>query len=63
MPPREPVFQVTESGRDGENLEKLSMETIVLNIHYVFHIIGFHVTLIYKGQPWSSSSDWHKWDT
>ena len=57
MPPREPVFQVIESGRDGENLEKLSMETTVLNIHYVFHIIGFHVTLIYKGQPWSSSSD------
>jgi len=43
----EPVFQVIESGRDGENLEKLSMETTVLNVHYVIHIIGFHVTLIY----------------
>jgi len=31
MPPCEPVFQVIESGRDGENLEKLSMETTVLN--------------------------------
>jgi len=40
----EPVFQVMESGRDGENLEKLSMETTVLNVHYVIHIIGFHVT-------------------
>ena len=29
---------------DGENLEKLSMETIVLNVHYVIHIIEFHVT-------------------
>jgi len=45
MPPCEPVFQVIESGRDGENFEKLSMETTVLNVHYVIHIIGFHVTL------------------
>jgi len=44
MPPCEPLFQVIESGRDGENLEKLSMETTVLNVHYVMHIIGFHVT-------------------
>ena len=43
MPPCEPVFQVIESGRDGENLEKQSMETAV---HYVVHIIGFHVTLM-----------------
>jgi len=45
-----------ESGRDGENLEKLSMETTVLNVHC---IIGFHMTLmslISKGQPWPSSS-------
>ena len=40
MPPCEPVFQVIESGLDDENLEKLSMETIVLNVHYVIHIIG-----------------------
>ena len=46
MPPCEPVFQVIESGRDGENLEKLSMETTVLKVHYVIHIIGFHVTLM-----------------
>jgi len=46
MPPCEPVFQVIESGRDGENVEKLSMETTVLNVHYVIHIIGFHVTLM-----------------
>ena len=46
MPPCEPVFQVIESGRDGENLEKLSMETAVLNVHYVIRIIGFHVTLM-----------------
>jgi len=44
MPPCEPVFQVIESGCDGENLEKLSMETTVLNVHYVIHIIEFHVT-------------------
>jgi len=44
MPPCEPVFQVIESGRNGENLEKLSMEATVLNVHYVIHIIGFHVT-------------------
>ena len=46
MPPCEPVFQVIESGLDGENLEKLSVETTVLNLHYVIHIIGFHVTLM-----------------
>ena len=46
MPPCEPVFQVIESGLDGENLENLSMETTVLNVHYVIHIIGFHVTLM-----------------
>ena len=44
MPPCEPVFQVIESGRNGENLEKLSEEATVLNVHYVIHIIGFHVT-------------------
>ena len=44
MPPCEPVFQVIESGCDGENLEKLSMETTVLNVHYVMHILGFHMT-------------------
>ena len=35
MPPCEPVFQVIESGPDGENLEKLSMDTNVLNVHYI----------------------------
>jgi len=30
--------------RDGENLEKLSMEVTVLNMHYVTIYIGFHVT-------------------
>ena len=44
MPPCEPVFQMIESGRDGENLEKLSTEATVLKVYYVFHIIGFHVT-------------------
>jgi len=44
MPPCKPVFQVIESRRDGENLEKLSMETTVLNVHYVMHILGFHMT-------------------
>ena len=46
MPPCEPVFQVIESGRDGENLEKVSVKLLytVLNVHYVIHIIGFHVT-------------------
>ena len=46
MPPCEPVFQMIESGRDGENMEKLSMATTVFNVHYVIHIIGFHVTLM-----------------
>jgi len=44
MPPCEPVFQVIELGCDSENLEKLSMETTVLNVHYVMRILGFHVT-------------------
>ena len=54
MPPCEPVFQVIESGRDGENLEKLSMETTVLNVHYVIgaslsepHIDEFAVNFLY----------------
>ena len=34
MPPCEPIFQVIESVHDGENLEKLSMESNVLNMHY-----------------------------
>ena len=46
MPPCEPVFQVIKLGRDGENLEKLSMETTVLNVHYVIHNIGLQVTLM-----------------
>jgi len=44
MPPCEPIFQVIESRCDKENLEKLSMESIVLNMHYVIRIVGFHVT-------------------
>jgi len=43
MPPCEPVFQVIESGRDGENLEKLSTEATVHNVHYVIHL-WIHVT-------------------
>ena len=46
MPLCEPVFQVIELGHDGENLEILSMETTVLSMHYIIHIIGFHVTLM-----------------
>jgi len=38
-------IQVIELERDGENLEKLSMESTVLNTHYVIHIIIFQVTL------------------
>jgi len=38
-------IQVIALGRDGENLEKLSMETTVLSMHYVIHIIIFQVTL------------------
>ena len=57
MPPCEPVFQVIESGRDGENLEKLSMETTVPNVHYVIHIIGFHVRPDKQMSPWPSSSE------
>jgi len=44
--PCEPVFQVIESGCNGENVEKLSMETTVLNMHYIIHTIGLHVTLM-----------------
>jgi len=49
MPPCEPVCQVSESGHDDDNLEKLSMETTVLNMDYIIHIIG-------KGQPCPTSS-------
>jgi len=52
MPPYKPIFQVIESRHDDDNLEKLSMETTVLNMHYMIHIIR----LISKGQPWPSSS-------
>ena len=38
MPPCELVFQVIESERNGENLEKLSMESTGLNMHYVIQI-------------------------
>ena len=31
MPPCEPVFQGIKSGNDGENLEKLSMESALRN--------------------------------
>jgi len=51
MPPCEPVFQVIESGRDGENLEKLSMETTVLNVHYVIHINETWLAKVNLGHP------------
>ena len=53
MPPCEPVFQVIESGRDGENLEKLSMETTVRNPYYRIHVT-FNETSLAKvnlGRP------------
>ena len=31
------VFDVIQSGLDGENLEKLSMESTVLNVYYIIH--------------------------
>ena len=31
---------VDRVGCDSENSEKLSMETTVLNVHYIIHIIG-----------------------
>ena len=46
IPPCEPVSQVIELGCDGENLEKLSMDSTVFNMHYIIPIIGFHVTLM-----------------
>ena len=46
MLPCKPAFQVIESECDGENLEILSMESTVLSIHYVIHIISFHVTVM-----------------
>ena len=46
MPPSKPVFQVIKLEHDGENLELLSMESTVLSMHYVIHIVGFHVTLM-----------------
>ena len=53
MPLCEPVSQVIESGYNSENLEKLSINSTVFNMHYVIHIIGFHVTLIWGW--WNSS--------
>jgi len=46
MPPCKPVFQVIKLEHDGENLEILSMESTVLSMHYVIHIVGFYVTLM-----------------
>jgi len=40
MPPSKPAFQVIELGCNDENLEKLSMESSVLNMYYVFHTIS-----------------------
>ena len=46
MPPCKPAFQVIKLEHDGENLEILSMESIVLSMLYVIHIVSFHVTLM-----------------
>jgi len=40
-------------------IKTLSMESTVLNMHYVIHIIRLHVTLLrpdWQGQPWPSTS-------
>jgi len=34
-----PVSQCSKLECDGENLKKLSMESTVLNMHYIIHII------------------------
>ena len=44
--PYESIFQLIEPGCDGETVKTMSMESTVLNIHYVIHSIGFHVTLM-----------------
>jgi len=46
MLPCKPAFQVIELGYDGENLEMLPMESTVLSLHYIIHIIGFHMNLM-----------------
>ena len=46
MPLCKPVFQVIKLEHHGENLEILSMESTVLSMHYVIHIVGVHVTLM-----------------
>ena len=46
MPPCKPAFQVIKLEHDGETLEILCMEKTVLSMHYVIHIVGFHVTLM-----------------
>ena len=59
MPPFKPVLQVIDSGRDGENLEKLSVECTVLNMHYAIHTIGFHVTLVRPSYQRSTLAVFH----
>ena len=46
MPPYKPVFQVIKLEHDGENLKILSMESTVLSMLYIIHIVSFHVTLM-----------------
>jgi len=49
MPSCEPVCQVIESGRDGENLEKLSIETTVVT---VVNVYGFTGDTIFYSYTW-----------
>jgi len=41
-PPYESIFQVIEQGLMAKIVKILSMESTVLNMHFIIHIIGLH---------------------
>ena len=43
-PPSEFIFQIIESGLNGETSKTLFMGKSVLNMHYVMQIIRLHMT-------------------
>ena len=40
------IFKVIEPGRDSEKVQKRSMESTVLNVHYVIYSTELPVTLM-----------------
>ena len=49
-PPYESIFKVIEPGRYSEKVQKRSMESTVLNVHYVIYSTELHVTLMRPDQ-------------